>query len=46
MSNRSGVDSCPGGAEYGHGQNLTTVHGFGCCEDWGQRQDRQRVAGG
>ncbi len=34
MSNRLGVDSCPGGAEYGHGANLATVHGFGCCDDW------------
>ena len=31
---RLGVDRCPGGAEYGHGMNLTTVHGFGCCDDW------------
>lgn len=23
---------CPGGAEYGHGMSLTSVHAGGCCE--------------
>jgi hypothetical protein len=30
------VGKCPGGAEYGHGMSLTTVHGLGCCEAWNQ----------
>ncbi len=25
---------CPGGAEYGHGMTLTSVHGGDCCERW------------
>jgi hypothetical protein len=29
---------CPGGAEYGHGMSLTTVHAGGCCERWAQEQ--------
>ena len=28
------TDKCPGGAEYGHGMSLTTVHAGGCCERW------------
>jgi hypothetical protein len=29
-----GADRCAGGAEYGHGMTLTTVHAGGCCADW------------
>ena len=28
------VGRCPGGAEYGHGMSLTTVHAGGCCAEW------------
>ena len=28
------VGGCPGGAEYGHGMSLTTVHAGGCCNAW------------
>ncbi len=31
---------CPGGAEYGHGMTLTTVHAGGCCTTW----DQARIA--
>jgi hypothetical protein len=30
------VGKCPGGAEYGHGMSLTTVHAGGCCAQWDQ----------
>ena len=30
------VGQCPGGAEYGHGMSLTTVHVAGCCAAWDQ----------
>jgi hypothetical protein len=28
------LGTCPGGAEYGHGTTLTTVHAGGCCAAW------------
>ena len=30
------VGKCPGGAEYGHGMTLTTVHAGDCCAAWEQ----------
>jgi hypothetical protein len=30
------VGKCPGGAPYGHGMTLTTVHARGCCQAWDQ----------
>jgi hypothetical protein len=38
------VGKCPGGAEYGHGMSLTTVHAAGCCAAWDQtRADAARA---
>jgi hypothetical protein len=33
-TNGPNVSNCPGGAEYGHGMSLTTVHAGGCCQAW------------
>lgn len=39
--------TCPGGAEYGHGLTLTTVHAGGCCDSWAAaRAEATRAADG
>jgi hypothetical protein len=35
------VGRCPGGAEYGHGMTLTTVHAGGCCAAWDAARNPQ-----